>query len=318
MGGVRTAMVSLIFPGQGSQYEGMGGEICGASPAAAAVFKSADDVLGFSISDVCFNGPAEKLGMTEYCQPALFTAGFACWEALKAHLPGFSPDMLAGHSLGELTALAVSGCMAFEDGLRLVRKRGLLMARAGEHSRGTMSAVLGMDDEALIEICGRFNVSRANINSPGQVVVSGGVEDVAGASEDIKAAGGKVIPLNVAGAFHSPYMREAAGGFTEELENVDLKDPGIPVYSNVDARPHGGDDEIRKKLVEQLYSPVLWQDEVLAMAGRGADVFIEVGPRKVLSKLVQKIQPGAGILSVEDSSGMEKAAEFLEKEKKQN
>jgi [acyl-carrier-protein] S-malonyltransferase len=311
MGGVRTSMVSVIFPGQGSQHVGMGEDICGGSSAAADVFKTADESLDFSVSDVCFNGPAEKLSMTQYCQPAIFTLSYACWAALKERVPGFKPSMLAGHSLGELTALAAAGCMSFKAGLELVRERGILMARAGDKSKGAMAAALGLETKKIKVICREHNVSPANMNCPGQVVISGAVDDVAKASAGIKAAGGKVIPLKVAGAFHSEYMKQAACSFSSSLEQADLKTPGVPVYSNVTGASYDSVAGIRQGLTRQLYSPVLWQVEVERMAAGGAGVFIEAGPGMVLSKLVQKILPGARVLSVQDRAGLEGAESFL-------
>lgn len=311
MGGVRAGMVSLLFPGQGSQYVGMGREIFLSSAAARAVFESADRELGFSVSDMCFNGPGEKLNLTQYCQPAVFTAGWACRAALEEGFPGFRPAMAAGHSLGELTALVAGGALGFKDGLRLVQKRGALMAAAGKDSGGSMCAVIKLELEKLREICRMFDVSPANMNCPGQVVVSGRKEDLSQASEHIKSAGGKVIPLKVAGAFHSPFMKPAAEAFGAELEKVEFKNPGIPVYSNVTAAPHKNPADIRQALIRQLYSPVLWQDEILRMGSDGADAFIEAGPGKVLSKLAGRILPGARAHSVEDAESLQKTADFL-------
>lgn len=311
MGGVRTGMVSLIFPGQGSQYEGMGREIFSASSAARAVFESADRELGFSVSGLCFNGPGEKLNLTEYCQPAVFTAGCACRAALEESFPGFRPAMTAGHSLGELTALVAGGALDFIEGLRLVQKRGALMAAAGKDSGGSMCAVMKVDIKKLREICRVFNVSPANMNCPGQVVVSGREEDLSRVSERVKSAGGKVIPLKVTGAFHSPFMKPAAEEFRAELEKAEIGKPRIPVYSNVTAAPHGSPSDIRQSLVRQLYSPVLWEEEVLGMRAGGADVFIEAGPGKVLSKLVGRILPGARAHSVGDAESLRKTADFL-------
>ncbi len=311
MGSVRAGMVSLIFPGQGSQHTGMGRRLFEAGAAAADVFRRADEALGFSLSGICFEGPREKLNATEYCQPAVYTTSYACFVALRDTVPRLRPAMLAGHSLGELTALAVSGCFSFEQGLRLVYKRGRLMARAGKKRKGTMCAVIGMKMEKLEEICAEYGLTPANLNCPGQVVVSGTVENIERAGVRIKSAGGKVIPLTVSGAFHSPAMREAAAGFAKELEEADFGRPEVPVLSNVTAGLYGGAEDVRRRLVEQLYSPVRWHESVLRMIGEGSDVFIETGPGRVLSKLVSRIDSVVSAFPVNDMETALKAREIL-------
>ncbi len=315
MGGVRAGMVSLIFPGQGSQYVGMGSSLNSGVRSSATVFRMADEILGFSISDICFNGPPEKLNATEYCQPAVFTVGYACWAALKEYYPDVKVSMFAGHSLGEFTALASAGSLSFADALALVRKRGLIMAEAGKNIKGTMYAVLGMKKEELGEICERSGVCLANINCPGQTVISGKMEDINNVLPLLASRGGKAIPLKVGGAFHSRYMKEGAGKFAGELERVDFKPPAAPVLSNVNAGFHGPPGDIRKALAEQLYSPVLWEDSVLRMVYEGADTFIEAGPGGVLTKLVLRTCPDVRAGLIEDRESLEQTVELLEGKK---
>jgi len=291
-----------IFPGQGSQYVGMGADSFQADEVAKATFASADAVLGFSLSDICFNGPELELRQTRNTQPAIFLHSVVLVRLMgQDHLP----DMVAGHSLGEYSALMVASALTFEDGLRLVRLRGELMQRAGELEPGTMAAVIGMTPDVTIDLCREASaagvVQPANFNSPGQIVISGSVVGVRKAMELAKQRGAKMVKeLVVSGAFHSPLMGSAQVGLRSALEQTSIRDARIPVYTNVTAEPVTRADEIRELLYRQLSSPVRWEESVRNMVRDGAGRFLEVGPGKVLQGLVKRIDPAV------ETSGVDK------------
>ena len=279
---------AYVFPGQGAQFSGMGHDLYQSSPAAKALFDKADEVLGFKISEIMFGGTDEELRQTKVTQPAVFLHSVAAAAALGDE---FRPDMVAGHSLGELSALVASGAIDFEAGLRLVYARALAMQAACEAVPSTMAAVLGLPDEVVEQVCsGIEGVVAANYNCPGQVVISGTIEGVKEASAKLKEAGAKrALPLAVGGGFHSPCMESARVSLAEAIEQTEFSTPRCPVYQNVDARPHTSPEEIKANLVAQLTSPVRWTQSVQAMAADGAEEFVELGPGKVLQGLIAKI-----------------------------
>lgn len=279
---------AYVFPGQGAQFSGMGHDLYESSPAAKSLFDKADEVLGFKISEIMFGGTDEELRQTKVTQPAVFLHSVAAAVALGDE---FQPDMVAGHSLGELSALVASGAMDFEAGLRLVYARALAMQAACEAVPSTMAAVLGLPDEVVEQVCeGVEGVVAANYNCPGQVVISGTIEGVKEASAKLKEAGAKrALPLAVGGGFHSPCMESARVSLAEAIEQTEFSTPRCPVYQNVDARPHTSPEEIKANLVAQLTSPVRWTQSVQAMAADGAEEFVELGPGKVLQGLIAKI-----------------------------
>lgn len=286
--------IAYIFPGQGAQFTGMGKDLCDSSAKAAELFRKADEILGFSLSEVMFTGSAEDLRRTEVTQPAVFLHSVAA--ALCRD--DFRPDMVAGHSLGELSALTAAGVLSFEDGLRLVSLRARAMQKACEETPSTMAAVLGLADEVVERICAEVSTTEgsvvpANYNCPGQIAISGGVDAVSRAGELLMEAGAKrVVPLSVSGAFHSVYMESARAEFAEAVSKTAFREPLCPVYQNVDALPHTSPEEIRSNLLLQLTSPVRWTQEITRMVADGAEQFIECGPGEVLTGLVKRIRRG--------------------------
>ena len=283
-------MKAYVFPGQGSQFTGMGEELYNSNPIAKEMFEKANQVLGFRITDIMFKGTAEELKQTKVTQPAVFLHSVI----LAACTPDFKPDMVAGHSLGEFSALVAAGAMSFEDGLVLVSKRAMAMQKACELKPSTMAAVLGMDAKTIEEICQATEgiVVAANYNCNGQIVISGEVEAVEKACAALKAAGAKrALILPVGGAFHSPLMDPARIELAEAIEKTSFSAPVCPVYQNVDAKPHTNPDEIKKNLLVQLTAPVKWTYSVENMVADGADTFVELGPGSVLQGLIKKIAP---------------------------
>jgi [acyl-carrier-protein] S-malonyltransferase len=289
--------IALLFPGQGSQAVGMGKDLAERFPAARAVFEQADEALGFALSKLMWEGPAEELTLTANAQPALLTHSAAVWAVLKeAEL-----DIVcaAGHSLGEFSAYHAAGSLSFADAVRTVRRRGELMLESGNARPGTMAAVLGLDDEVVEGVCREASaedsvVVPANFNTPGQVVISGDVSAVERAGPMLVSAGArKVQPLTVSGAFHSPLMRVAEAGLQAQLESVEFRDPAFAVISNVTAHAVTEASEARTLLVDQLTSPVRWAQSVQTMLQMGAERFLEVGAGKVLVGMLKRIDPAA-------------------------
>lgn len=294
-------MKAVVFPGQGSQFPGMGRELFEQHPEAQRLMQQANDILGFSLTDIMFSGSEEDLRRTDVTQPAIFLHSVAQFVAT----PGLQPDMVAGHSLGEFSALVAAGVLRFEDALPLVARRAQAMQAACEEQPGTMAAILGLDDATVERICQEISqqgavVVAANYNCPGQLVISGSRAGIEQACEAMKAAGAKrALPLPVGGAFHSPLMQSAEAALAEAIARTTFSAGRCAVYQNVDAAPHTDPDEIRQNLIRQLTAPVRWTQLVQRMTQDGATEFVECGPGKVLQGLVKKISPQAATASAQ-------------------
>lgn len=282
-------MKAYVFPGQGAQFVGMGKDLYETNAEARQLFDKANEILGFRITDLMFEGTEEDLKQTKVTQPAIFLHSVLLAKSLGDE---FQPDMTAGHSLGEFSALVAAGALSFEEGLKLVSKRAQAMQKACEARPSTMAAVLALPDERVEELCAEVNdiVGPANYNCPGQVVISGTIEGIDAACEKMLAAGAKrAMKLKVGGAFHSPLMQPAQEELAEAIEAAEFKTPRCPVYQNVDGKPHVDPAEIKANLIKQLTGAVRWTQDVEAMIADGADEFIELGPGSVLQGLVKKI-----------------------------
>jgi [acyl-carrier-protein] S-malonyltransferase len=290
-------MKAYIFPGQGSQFTGMAKDSYESNPKAKTILDQANDILGFKITDIMFSGTADELKQTKVTQPAIFIHSVA----LALSSENFNPDMVAGHSLGEFSALVANKTLSYEDALSLVYKRALAMQRACEINPSTMAAILGLDDHIVEEVCASIDevVVAANYNCPGQLVISGSNKGIEIACEKLKAAGAKrALPLPVGGAFHSPLMEPAREELAAAIESTTFSTPICPVYQNVNALPSTEVDTIKKNLIAQLTAPVRWTQSVQNMVKDGATTFIECGPGKVLQGLVKKIAPSAEAMSL--------------------
>lgn len=282
-------MKAYVFPGQGAQFVGMGKDLYDNNAEVREMMEKANEILGFRITDLMFEGTEEDLRQTKVTQPAIFLHSVALAKSLGDQ---FQPDMVAGHSLGEFSALVAAGALSFEEGLKLVSKRAHAMQKACEKQPSTMAAVLALPDEKVECICAEIDevVAPANYNCPGQVVISGSIEGIDKACEKLLAAGAKrALKLKVGGAFHSPLMQPAQEELTEAIEAAEFETPRCPVYQNVDGKPHTDPEEIKSNLIKQLTGAVRWTQDVEAMIADGADEFIELGPGNVLQGLVKKI-----------------------------
>lgn len=280
---------AYVFPGQGAQFVGMGQDLYNLNDETKALFEQANDILGFRITDIMFNGTDEELKQTKVTQPAIFLHSVILAKALGEN---FKPDMVAGHSLGEFSALVAAGALTFEDGLQLVAKRANAMQKATEIEPSAMAAILGLEDAIVEETCAKVEeaVVAANFNCPGQVVISGTVAGVDKACELLLAAGAKrALKLNVGGAFHSPLMEPARVELQAAIEAVDIKSPVCPIYQNVDAKPQTDPAVIKENLIAQLTGAVRWTQTVQHILSDGAEAFVEVGPGNVLQGLVKKV-----------------------------
>lgn len=301
--------IAFVFPGQGSQIVGMGKELADSSNLVREIFRRADEKLQEDLSELIFSGPQEKLTLTVNAQPALLTTSFAILEKFKE--AGIKPDFVAGHSLGEYSALVAAGAIKFEDAVYAVRKRGEFMEEAVPAGKGTMAAILGMQSDELHQITEEITatgnpVQLANINCPGQIVISGSVEGVKLACEQAKANGAKrAIPLEVSGPFHSSLMQPAAEKLSTVLDSIDISHASIPVVANVDAQEMTESSQIRENLIKQLYSPVQWEASVEYLLNQGVDTFIEIGPGKVLSGLIKKVNRRVTTYAISDTESLE-------------
>ena len=305
--------IAFLFPGQGSQYAGMGKDLAEKFPAARQVFEEADNALGFELSELCFNGPAEQLQLTENTQPAILTVSVAALRAMESE--GFpKPDFVAGHSLGEYSALVAAGALSLADAVRTVRARGRYMQEAVPVGVGAMAAILGADLNVIVAACKEAAegqvCSPANINSPGQVVIAGDVVAVDRAIELLKARGAKrAVKLKVSAPFHCALMMPAQERLSEDLERISFADPAMPVVTNVDATSVIQGDDARDALIRQVSQPVKWLSSVEFLIGQGVQSFIETGPGKVLSGLMRQIDRSVSCVNIEDEASLSAARE---------
>ena len=303
--------IALLFPGQGAQSVGMGKALAAGRPEASRIFDRASDILGLDLKKVCFEGPAEELTKTSWCQPAIFTHSLAALAVLKNEFPNFRFEACAGLSLGEFTALSAAGVLDFEDGLKTVRRRGVLMQEACESTRGAMAAILGGEPATMEQVCRETGIHVANLNGGGQIVISGEKENVERAVALAKERGArKATVLQVAGAYHSKLMQPAADQLAAWLAPIQLKKSGIAVIANVTARPHEF-NTIKNRLVEQVTGTVRWEDSIRFLISAGIKYFVEAGPGEVLAGLMKRIDPAAKTVSFGKPEDLEKVRAFL-------
>ncbi|HVM46775.1 MAG TPA: ACP S-malonyltransferase [Candidatus Acidoferrum sp.] len=303
---------ALLFAGQGAQVVGMGRDLAESSATAKGWFQRANEALGYDLASICFQGPEPELTKTEHAQPGIFLVSWVAFELLKERRPGLSFQAAAGLSLGEFTALTAAGAMSFEDGLRVVRQRGRFMQEACEAAQGGMAAIIGLDEAPTREVCAEAGVVLANLNCPGQLVISGALEKIELACELARAKGARrALPLPVAGAYHSPLMASAQPKLRAELDRLALEAPAVPVISNVTARPHEGGETTRARLVEQVTASVLWEASMRHLLAQGFTRFIELGPGTALSGFMKRIDKAAQVINVADVASLEKAAQLL-------
>lgn len=304
---------ALLFAGQGAQYVGMGKELAEAYHEAKELFQRANQILNYDLTSICFEGPEATLTKTENAQPAIFLVSWIAFELLKKRAPELKYDATAGLSLGEITALTAAGAMKFEDGLTLVHKRGKYMQEACDRTNGAMVAVIGVDISVIKEVCSECDVDIANLNCPGQIVISGEREKIQKACDVLKSRGAKrVVPLQVAGAYHSRLMASARPLLAKAIDEIShLFDPAVSVISNVTALPYKGKVQIRELLVEQLTSTVRWEDCIRYLLNSGFTRFIELGPGTVLSGFLKRIDSNATILNIADPKSLENTISAL-------
>jgi len=313
---IETAKVAYIFPGQGAQYAGMGCDLHDSSDSARAVFKQADEALGFPLSQLCFNGPDDELRQTINAQPAIVTISLALLSAIRnsevgKNLP--APAFVAGHSLGEYTALAAAGVVDFTTAIYLTRERGRLMHQAGLENPGGMAAIIGLDEASLADICTRSGTKIANFNCPGQLVISGDKDSLNRAMKLAEAKGARrVMPLQVSGAFHTHYMQPAADSLAEIIATISFAAPQVPIIANTTAGEITTAEMVKEELLSQLCNSVLWQRSIEYMINSGVSTFIEIGPGKVLSGLIKRINKDVKTINISDIESIAKITDFLD------
>jgi [acyl-carrier-protein] S-malonyltransferase len=296
--------IAYVFPGQGAQWVGMGRDLYHNFASAKAVFDQADESLGFPISRLCFEGPEDELLQTINSQPAIVTVSFACLEAMR-DISQLEPAFVAGHSLGEYTALAAAGVLDFATTVYLARERGRLMHEAGQITPGGMAAIIGLEENILNEVCTESGARIANINCPGQIVISGAEDKLTKAMELAEAKGAhRVIPLQVSGAFHTALMQPAVDGMTEVVAKLSFNQPAVPIIGNTTAQPLTTAESVKEELLKQLCNCVLWQRSVEYMLGDGVSSFIELGPGRVLAGLIKRIDRDANIINIGDAEAV--------------
>ena len=303
---------ALLFAGQGAQVVGMGRDLAEKFPAARAWFDRANAALGYDLAAICFQGPEAELTQTEHAQPGIFLVSWVAFQLLREQVPNLAFDATAGLSLGEFTALTAAGSLTFEDGLRVVRQRGKFMQEACDVTQGGMAAIIGLDEAPTREACAEAGVVLANLNCPGQLVISGAAANIAKACELAKAKGAKrALPLTVAGAYHSPLMAAAQPKLQAELAKINLAAPAVPVISNVTAQAHGTPAEISARLVEQVCASVRWEESMRALLAQGFTRFIELGPGTALAGFMKRIDKSAQMLNIADVASLENTVTIL-------
>lgn len=303
---------ALLFAGQGAQVVGMGKDLAAQFPTAQALFARAEAVLGYDLGRICFEGPEAELTKTENAQPGIYLVSWAAFTLLRERVPTLTFDATAGLSLGEFTALAAAGAMTFEDGLRITRLRGRFMQEACDVTRGGMAAIIGLDEAPTREVCAEAGVELANLNCPGQLVISGDAERITKACELAKARGAKrAMPLTVAGAYHSRLMASAQPKLAAELDRLTLAAPSVPVVANVTAQPHATGSSIKETLVAQVTGSVRWEDSMRWLVAQGFTRFIELGPGKALSGFMKRIAPDVQMWNVTDAASLAATAQAL-------
>lgn len=309
---ISMSKIALLFAGQGAQSVGMGKDLAEQIPTARNWFERANKTLGYDLAQVCFEGPEAELTKTENAQPGIFLIGWVAWQLLKERAPALKFDGTAGLSLGEFTALTVAESMNFEDGIRVVRQRGRFMQDACDATHGGMAAIIGLDEATTREVCEQCGVELANLNCPGQIVISGAAEKMVQACEVAKAKGAKrALPLTVAGAYHSRLMESAQPKLKAALTTIPIRPASVPVISNVTARPHSGTGDITQRLVEQVTASVRWEDSMRYLLAQGFTRFIELGPGTALSGFMKRIDKSAQVLNVADVKSLEATVQAL-------
>ena len=302
---------ALMFAGQGAQVVGMGKDLAEQFPSARAWFDRANAALGYDLASICFNGPEAELTKTENAQPGIFLVSWVAFELLKERVPGLKFEATAGLSLGEFTALTAAGVMTFDDAIRVVRQRGRFMQEACETTQGGMAAIIGLDEAATREVCVQAGVELANLNCPGQIVISGSADKMEAACDLAKAKGAKrALPLNVAGAYHSALMASAQPKLGAALASITLASPLVPVLSNVTAQPHDPAD-IPQRLVDQVTSSVRWEESMRYLLAQGFTRFIELGPGTALGGFMKRIDKTVTVLNVADMASLEATVQAL-------
>ena len=303
---------ALLFAGQGAQVVGMGKDLAEQFPSARAWFDRANAALGYDLASICFTGPESELTKTENAQPGIFLVSWVAFELLKERVPGLKFEATAGLSLGEFTALTASGVMTFDDAIRVVRQRGRFMQEACEATQGGMAAIIGLDEAATREVCAQTGVELANLNCPGQIVISGAADKMSAACELAKTKGAKrALPLNVAGAYHSALMASAQPKLGAALASITLAVPQVPVISNVTAQPHAAPAEIQQRLVDQVTSSVRWEESMRHLLAQGFTRFIELGPGTALGGFMKRIDKSVPVLNVADVASLEATVQAL-------